>query len=61
MRNNLKLDQWFRRCLKDFLTLALMAFMFSAAEPFILFGRGHYVENSSDFFTRGPRGPTSLT
>ena len=38
-----------------------MAFMFSAAEPFMLFGRGHYVENSSDFFTRGPRGPKSLT
>ena len=41
-RNNsvklfLNLDQWFRCCLKDFLTGALAALLFSGAEPFMQF------------------------
>ena len=34
----LNLDQWFRRChLKDFLSGALAALLFSGAEPFVQF------------------------
>ena len=34
----LNLDQWFRRCyLKDFLSRALAAHMFSGAKPFVQF------------------------
>ena len=33
----LNLDQWFRCCLKDFLFRALVALMFSGAEPLMKF------------------------
>ena len=41
------LDQWFRRCLlKYFLSGALVALLFSGAEPFVQFKKGHYGEHS---------------
>ena len=47
--NVLNLDQRFRRCcLKDFLSRALAALMFSGAKPFMQFGRGHYGEQSHE-------------
>ena len=33
----LNLDQWYRRCFKDFLSGTLAALVFSGAEPFVPF------------------------
>ena len=46
----LNLGQWFRRChLKDFLSEALVALLFSGAEPFMQFFRKrHHREHSCE-------------
>ena len=45
----LNLDEWFRRChLKDYLSGALVAIVFSGAEPYVQFCRGHYGEHTCE-------------
>ena len=41
------LSQWFR-CLKDFLSGALETLLFSGAEPFVQFQRGHHGEHACE-------------
>ena len=46
----LNLGQWFTRrcCFKDFLYGALAALLFTGAEPFMQFERGHHREHSCE-------------